>query len=125
MKAGGGETVARAGGVDDLGREAGRGNTPLRGLNLSAVRAERGDERGDEPRKRALERRIHEGARLRIAEDEIEAFDRIEQSGCVFRAVGALDVERGRRRGKFVQRPPRVGRGQGRRSRSDAGGERP
>ena len=117
MKAGGGETVAGAGGVDDFGRKAGRGNTPLRGLNLSAVRAERGDDRGDEPRKRPLERRIHEGARLRIAEDEIEAIDRIEQNGRVFRAVGAFDVERGRRSAKFVQRPPRVGRGRGRRLR--------
>ena len=97
MKAGGGETVARAGGVDDLGRKAGRRDAPLRGFDLCAVRAERGDDCGDEARKRALKRRIHEGARLRVAEDKIEALDRIEQNGCVFRAVGALDVERGRR----------------------------
>ena len=117
MQAGGGETVAGSGRVDNLGRKAGRGDTPFGGFDLSPVRAERGDERGGKPRKRPLERRIHEGARLRIAEDEIEAFDRIEQNGRVFRAVGALDVERGRRSGKFVQRPPRVGRGQGRRLR--------
>ena len=97
MQAGGGETVARASGVEDLGRKSGRGDTPLGSLNLSAVRAERRDDGGDEPRKRTLDRRIHEGARLRIAEDEIEAFDRIEQSGCAVRAVSALDVERGRR----------------------------
>src|SRR5580700_8930644 len=99
MKEGGGEAVAGSGGVDDFGREAGRGNTALRGLNLSPVRAERGDESRDEPRQRALERGIHEGARLRIAEDEIEAFDRIEKNGRVFRAVGAFDVERSRRSG--------------------------
>ena len=97
MKAGGGETVAGSGRVDDLGREAGRGKTPLGGLDLSPVRAERGDESGDESREWPLERRIHEGARLRIAEDEIEALDRIEQNGRVFRAVGAFDVERSRR----------------------------
>src|ERR1700733_13437705 len=97
MQAGCGETVARAGGVDDLGRKAGRGDTSLSGLNLSAVRAERGDERGDEPRERAPERRVHEGAGLRVAEDESEAFDRLEQSVRVVRAGGALDVERSRR----------------------------
>src|ERR1700679_1165775 len=99
MKAGGGETVAGAGGIDDFWRKDGRGDAPLGNFNLSAVRSKRGDDGGDEARKRPLERRIHEGARLRIAEDEIEAFDRIEQNGRVVRAVGALDVERGRRSG--------------------------
>src|ERR1700733_5489794 len=97
MQAGGGETVSRAGGFENFGREARGRDTPLGGFDLSPVRAERGDESGDEPRKRPVERRIHEGARLRITEDEIEALDRIEQSGRVFRAVGALDVEQGRR----------------------------
>ncbi len=115
MKAGGGETIARAGGVDNLRRKAGREDAPFRGLNLGAVRAKRGDDGGDEPRKRPLELRIHEGARLRIAEDEIEAFDRIEQNGWIFRTVGALDVERGRRSGRLRARPPHADTGRGRR----------
>jgi hypothetical protein len=61
MQAGRGETVARAGGVDDLWRETERGDMSLGALNLRAVRAERRHERGDKPSKRALQRRLHEG----------------------------------------------------------------
>ena len=80
-----------------LGVNPGEAIRPSAVSTWGAVRAERGDQSADEPRERTLKRRIDEGARLRIAEDEIEAFDRIEQNSRVIRAVGALDVERGRR----------------------------
>src|ERR1700722_2213917 len=99
MQAGGGETVAGSGRVDNLGGKAGRGNVSFRRLDLGAVRAKRDDDRGPKTGEYPPERGIHEGAGFRVAEDEIQALDRIEQNARVLEAVGALDVERRRRPG--------------------------
>ena len=78
-----------------FGAKPGEARLPLRGLDPGAVGAERGDDLGDDARERPLKHPIHERARLRIAEDQIEALDRIEQNGRILRTVGAFDVERG------------------------------
>ena len=71
MKAGGGEHFApRRWCSRILGVKPGDETRPLRGKNCAPSVV---TDWATRPRKRALKRRINEGARLRVAEDKIEA----------------------------------------------------